>query len=562
MMYFSMKILILLLFWLHIITCAVYTVIPNNHNTTCDHCHTLQYYQLNINKYFNSNTQLFFLPGSHYLHTDLVLQNIHNISLIGLIANAPADTVMIIQYAKLAQIAMINVTNLNIKNLIVQRNASLFDNSENTWYSSIIFRDCLNVLVNHLQIYIISESGSPFKFTSLTLLNVLGKSQLSHILCHNMLISYDETKIKKGDGNLLIDDYQTQNKFLLSFYTIILSIKQTSYRVTVQISNTTAAYYVNSFISIECNRNSGNFRLIITGCQFRLNYFGLFSNQIYDGSKCNGIIYFTNNKFLSNAQGYDIITIHGIVIQITDCTFYNGMIRVYQSSYSTKDSYVNNVGMVNITNTHFSYTIASCGRAGDHIIIDLENTAITFSGTVIFTNITCRDTIISLREFSTITINGFVKFLNNHVNKLINFKKNKNQFIFMKESAAIEITQNKVCTFFNTIMLEPIPYPFCFFQYIDDEKYNESIMQKNFSITFHYNNHEATNPYLDPDTIPSQTTHPNPLYPSWPYNLFETSYSNPYINPLLGDNTSDKNPSCVIYWLSNHQLSKAATIII
>ena len=39
---------------------------------------------------------------------------------------------------------------------------------------------------------------------------------------------------------------------------------------------------------------------------------------------------------------------------------------------------------------------------------------------------------------------------------------------------------------------------------------------------------------------------PNPLYPSWPYNLFDASYSNPYTNPLLGDNTSDKSPSCII----------------
>jgi len=316
---------------------------------------------------------------------------------------------MIIQYAESAKIAMINVTNLSIKNLIIQRNASLFNDSENIWYSSIIFRDCLNVLVNHLQIYIISDG--PFEFTSLVLTNVLGKSQLSHILCCNMLISYDEIKIKKGDVNLLIDDYQTQNKYLLSFYNIILSIKQTSYRVTLQISNTTAAYYINSFISIECDKNANAFRLIIANCQFKSNYLGLFSNKINGGSQCNGIIYFTNCQFLSSAQGYDIINIHGITMHITDCIFYNGKIAVHHLSYSTKESYFNYAAIVNITNTLFSYTNASYSMVDNYIIIDLKNTTVTFSGTVIFTNISCRDTIISLEEFRAITINDLVKII-------------------------------------------------------------------------------------------------------------------------------------------------------
>ena len=82
MTHFSMKTLILSLSLLHIVTCTVYNVIPNDHNTTCNHCHTLQYYQLNISKYFTSNTQLFFIPGLHHLHTDLIIQYVHNISLV------------------------------------------------------------------------------------------------------------------------------------------------------------------------------------------------------------------------------------------------------------------------------------------------------------------------------------------------------------------------------------------------------------------------------------------------------------------------------------------------
>ena len=54
------------------------------------------------------------------------------------------------------------------------------------------------------------------KFYSLMVINVLGESQLSHILCHNIRLHYTETGSEKKENNiLLIDDYQTQNEHLL-----------------------------------------------------------------------------------------------------------------------------------------------------------------------------------------------------------------------------------------------------------------------------------------------------------------------------------------------------------
>ena len=79
---------------IHVTTCNVYTVTPDDDddddhqfhhspNTTCHHCHNLQYYLLNVTKYFTSNTQLLFLPRVHHLHTNLIIQNVRNISIIG-----------------------------------------------------------------------------------------------------------------------------------------------------------------------------------------------------------------------------------------------------------------------------------------------------------------------------------------------------------------------------------------------------------------------------------------------------------------------------------------------
>jgi len=56
-----------------ILTLHVVIVITYNSYTRC-----------NITNYFTSgNTQLHFLPRLHHLHTDLIIQNVHNISLIG-----------------------------------------------------------------------------------------------------------------------------------------------------------------------------------------------------------------------------------------------------------------------------------------------------------------------------------------------------------------------------------------------------------------------------------------------------------------------------------------------
>ena len=108
-------ILLLSLLYVHLVTGAftVYTITPDDHhypNITCHHCHNLQHYLLNITKYFTSNTQLLFLPGLHHLHTDLIIQNVHNISLIG------NETAIL---STSSFILMVNVSNLTIKNMTI-----------------------------------------------------------------------------------------------------------------------------------------------------------------------------------------------------------------------------------------------------------------------------------------------------------------------------------------------------------------------------------------------------------------------------------------------------------
>ena len=100
---------------------------PDDHyypNTTCHHCHNLQHYLLNITKYFTSNTQLLFLPGLHHLHTDLIIQNVHNISLIGSTAKVHSATPKATIQGNLSAILVFNVSKLIISNLIINSSYS------------------------------------------------------------------------------------------------------------------------------------------------------------------------------------------------------------------------------------------------------------------------------------------------------------------------------------------------------------------------------------------------------------------------------------------------------
>ena len=259
----------------------------------------------------------------------------------------------------------------------------------------------------------------------------------------------------------------------------------------VQLSNTSVKYYINSFISIKCHENTKTFALVITNYQFRFNYFELFNVEVYNGKENNDVlVYFINCQFVNNDNLYSAsdIAIRGITIYIIDC-FFNDISLGIRS-----DKYNNNTAVVNIANTVFTNTNYKCKFQYDTLIL-LKNTILTLSGTVIFTNINCYGTIISVKGISTITIDGLVKFSNCHANEIINLEYNNYQFIMIKNSATIKIIQNMVCTFFNTAAFKPISYPFCFFQYFTNVKHNNRTYQKDFSIIFDRNKYNKTNPY-------------------------------------------------------------------
>ena len=164
--------LLLLSSLLHITTCTVYTVTPDDHyypNTTCHHCHNLQHYLLNITKYFTSNTQLLFLPGLHHLHTHLIIQNVHNISLIGSTTNG---TVIECMYVQTTCITITNVSTLIMRNLLIE--------IRTTQWANINIKDCFFISLNCLQIKT-NASINIFDHVILVAVNVMGSSYFNQM---------------------------------------------------------------------------------------------------------------------------------------------------------------------------------------------------------------------------------------------------------------------------------------------------------------------------------------------------------------------------------------------
>ena len=201
-MYVIILLLSLLYVYLVTGTSTVYTITPDDHyypNTSYHHCHNLQHCLLNITKYFTSNTQLLFLPGLHHLHTDLIIQNVHNISLIGSTANGTTlDAV--IQCNSSVDIVMTNITNLTLSDITVKN-----CESDRHMNAAILIIECRNVQWTRVTVDSISSNG-------IIGINVLGDSHFSYIKSNMLSFSYNDTQSTQNTSNhtVLIDHYIIQ----------------------------------------------------------------------------------------------------------------------------------------------------------------------------------------------------------------------------------------------------------------------------------------------------------------------------------------------------------------
>ena len=469
--------LLLLSSLLHITTCTVYTVTPDDHyypNTTCHHCHNLQHYLLNVTKYFTSNTQLLFLSGLHHLHTNLIIQNVHNISLIGSTANGTTlDTVTIqCMYPQTKCITITNVSTLVIKNLIIELQ---------TQWTLINIEDCSYISLDYLQIKPnqLYQCDSNF---GLICINIMGSSYFNDITIPtfgDFKLFYNEThRDLDGQHILTLDSCRVRS--------IIVDMLQKSYRVILKVTNMQFRIYYNNhdIDQMIVAKELGTNEILIINCQFLLNYYEFHLFSFASSSGTYGSVKFVNCQFQNHGDDIRVhlispyarpvnprlINVHPHVkMELNNCNFhiYGIQIAAILETYNRNATTITT--HVIIKNT--SFTLYNIGDGMDLTSSDLTTTSfITLShtilqmeGSVVFSNITTPRSIISLRGNSQVFISGLVDFANNNVHELINFYKNDIKYVIMKENSVMNIIHNEVQKLFATKPTrEKFPYPFAF----------------------------------------------------------------------------------------------------
>ena len=165
------------------VNCTVYNITPDD--IRCDHCFNLLYLP-NLTENFASNTQLYFLPGLHHLSTDLIIQDVNNFSLIGSITSTATPST-VIQCALSVGIVMANITNLTVKNVVIQKCKKDYDSLQ----VAIYIKECHFITLESVHIY----RSIATRVISLLGVNVLGNSYIHEVKCHEIHFYYNETTV-------------------------------------------------------------------------------------------------------------------------------------------------------------------------------------------------------------------------------------------------------------------------------------------------------------------------------------------------------------------------------
>ena len=460
-------------------TVTVYTVTPDDHNATCHHCHNLQHYLLNITKYFTSNTQLLFLPGLHHLHTDLIVQNVHNISLIGSTANGTTLTV-IIQCNSSVGITMSNITNLTMGKLLIE-NCTIENKFLNIdrWIfigNSMVLSHCYNVQLQDVTVY---KSKQWYHGSTILAVNVLGISSFINVTSHGLMIEYNEVKVDSVYNKLLLENYQIVSSNINSLVTI--HFYQGSYRIDLEVHNT-------------------RFALNTTSNLFKVTYSGnIFGNSIHFNQciveRCNIIksslfyfddsfqeihnqVTFTNCIFRNNTL-YRLFTIFGNVnMRLESCIFKYNQFQVIKMIDSLNQNYVE------IKNTSF-YAIIS-----NFSLIYMSNALLYLDGPVIFVKVEAHRILYIKHNY--ISCHYYIEFSQNIV-----FLADHAHYIAVQENTLINMTNNEYVTIQMSLILIKAHHYYgvhtisnftapCYYQYTARGKFFDELTEKlNFSIVYH-----------------------------------------------------------------------------
>ena len=490
---------LLLAWWLQITTGSVYNVKPEDHyypNTTCHHCHNLQHYLLNTTKYFTANTQLLFLPGIHHLHTDLTVQNLHNISLIGSTTNGTTpDTV--IQCNSSVGIVMTNVTNFIVTNITVR---SCLGNEYNN--ATVLIKQCTNVQLRHV---VIEESHNSYGIVGI---NILGDSRFSYITNNAMRVIYNETTVDMVNHSLSIDHYYINAVDENFQCKVTFKLYQNTYRVAVAFQNSKFQWLRNetAFCAEFNNEGIGHNVVMVNNCKFSNNQVCSIFLKIKDGYRkqqgdavlienCQFFEHYTKLHITDNREIIEVV--NGPNVYLSHCTFYDNkyFLALRKQSPHLVALLPPQSSKVVITNTTFLSSKLLYRHDG---FLKFYMADLHLIGPVIFHNITACN-ILKLKQ-TNLTCSNYIEFSKIEADALFRYIyydfSNYTYFnMFIEQNTIVNVSCNNFSTFvsrsLDTVLKSDAiwnyMYPPCYFQYLGNALLDNDTKNSSYSVIFDRN---------------------------------------------------------------------------
>ena len=203
----QIKILMLLLLMvtclIYTTNCVVYYVVPDDHYLDTDYGNnTLQHYLNNSEIYFTSHAQLVFLPGKHHLHTDLVIQDVQNLTLQG---NAQTEVNNTIIYCSGSAHVLINSSDyIAVKHLSVNECGVSQGKDSSAPLITLHSYNCSFIALEDC------EFVCQYHQCGLVVANVVGRNFLTNITSSYVLITHNLTR---SNSYALLKNYNHMGHF-------------------------------------------------------------------------------------------------------------------------------------------------------------------------------------------------------------------------------------------------------------------------------------------------------------------------------------------------------------
>jgi len=472
---YRQKLITTVLLLLQTVSCSIYYVRQDN-QSAFDTTITLN------NLFRVSDTQVRLFHGTYYINNRIMIKEVHNITLAGIISDDSAGT--IIQCSLIGGIIISDSSYINISGIV-------FENCQTSWHlqiktliigyinsmrissASLLVINSYTVSIQHIVVFRMHAYN-------VVLINAFAQSTLNEITAEGIAILYKGYSVNFTNctHNLIVSNYHPfySSYSLKYFYEIALYLVEHLYHVNITISNvsfqTEKALYYRSVCS------SGYSSVILTMCNFSNIKFLVDENKsivsvIINETFCKHVAaikfikfikcLFVNNKNNgSEVQKYMIrleseLEKTGTELQIVKCIFYRfqNLIALYLkgSLYSVDASAI---PLLFVENTAFLEIIKT------DTVLYLFQTNLEINGPVLFSKISAV-TIISNVKAKTV-FHNYVEISNSHVAEIV-----QSRIVYFKANTTINITSNIVVySIFQTDNLEKDQfYPPCLLQYIN-----------------------------------------------------------------------------------------------